>query len=144
MKSRNVILVSVSVIAIAAGLYGWSEYDRKPQSAGDRDEVATVSAEDLHAAFLADEAAANARYVGAIEQVIRVNGVVRSVEDAVGGKVSVVLETADAMAGVICEFEQGAVPVAWKAGDRVSLKGICTGVNDLIPDVILVRCAAVE
>ena len=144
MKSRTVVLISVSAVVTAVGLYALSEFDREPLTAGQREEVATVSAEDLHAAFLADEAAANARYVGAIEQVIRVNGVVRSVEDAVGGKVSVVLETADAMAGVVCEFEQGAVPATWKAGDRISLKGICTGVNDLIPDVILVRCAAME
>ncbi|MBK8497360.1 MAG: hypothetical protein IPL52_00750 [Flavobacteriales bacterium] len=144
MGTRTKIILGVALAAVVGGLYGLSEFNREPETAAQKKAVEIVSATELHDAFLSDETAANARYVGTSEQAIRFTGIVRSVEEPYGGKVSVVLETADALAGIVCEFEESAVPAAWKVGDRVSLKGICTGVNDLIPDVILVRCVAVE
>ena len=142
MRART-MLIAGGIIAVIGGAYVWAQYNRPVETAGTMDTVLTVVAADLHQAFITNEAAANAKYVGKTEQAIQVKGVIRAVETTNGGS-SVVLETADAMAGVVCEFKNDALPMGWKTGDTVALKGICTGVNDLIPDVILVRCTAVE
>lgn len=143
MHKRTWIAIIIVAI-ILVGSYAWKEYNRVPTGAASMDAAFSTTAEALHADFLADETAATAKYVGAKEQAIRVEGVIRAVVQADGGGVTVILETADAMAGVLCEFTAAALPEGWKTGDRVKVQGICTGMNDLIPDVILVRCSAVE
>ncbi|MBK9177149.1 MAG: hypothetical protein IPM46_12615 [Flavobacteriales bacterium] len=143
MQRRTWIAIIIVAIIFGGG-YAWKEYNRVPTGAASMDAAFSTTAEALHADFLADEAAATAKYVGAKEQAIRVEGVIRAVEQADGGGATVILETADAMAGVLCEFASDALPKDWKSGDQVTVQGICTGMNDLIPDVIMVRCAAVE
>ena len=88
-----------------------------------------------------DEAAATATYVGTTEQAVQVSGTIRAMEPSGDGKVTVILETGDPLAGVTCEFAEADVPGTWRSGTEVSVKGICTG---LLMDVVLVRCAAVE
>lgn len=138
------IAVAATVAVVGAGVFALKECGRTTKDAKDMRETLSVTATDLHAAFIADETAANARFVGTREQAIRVTGVVRLIEPVTTDLVNVVLETDDAMAGVVCEFNATDVPKTWNIGDPVALKGICTGVNDLIPDVIMVRCGAVE
>lgn len=141
MKKKPLLIIT-ALAAVALGTaVAMSEYGRKPEQASAMEEVASVSAADLLKAFVADEQAATTTYVGTAEQAIVVQGVVRAVEPGDAGKVNVVLATDDAMAGIICEFAKADVPAAWKAGDAVRIKGICTG---YLIDVILNRCAAVE
>lgn len=135
------IIVGALVVVVSGATYGIMEWNRVPEGAAAKAEVASLSASDLLQAFINDEAAATARYVGQQEQAIRVTGVVRSIEGGGEGVVNVTLETNDPTAGVICEFAVGDVPADWKPGSPVALKGICTG---YLIDVILNRCAAVE
>ena len=138
------IAVAATIAVVGGGVFAYTEYSRPSKDAKDMNESLSVTAADLHATFIADETAANARFVGTKEQAIRVTGVIRLIEPVTADLVNVLLETNDAMAGVVCEFNAKDLPKAWNVGDAVALKGICTGVNDLIPDVILVRCGAVE
>ena len=138
------IAVAATIAVVGGGVFAYTEYDRPTKGAKDMHASQSVTAADLHAAFITDETTANTQFVGTKEQAIRVNGVVRLIEPVTADLVNVVLETNDAMAGVVCEFNTKDVPKTWNIGDSVALKGICTGVNDLIPDVILVRCGAVE
>lgn len=145
MRTKTMIIVGGVVALVGGGTYGLLEYNRVPEGAHAMEVVVSTSATELHAAFMADEQAATLRFVGTTEQAIRVTGVIDAIEPAEGGKKNVTLNaTADGMAGVVCEFDGNALPTSWKVGDQVRLQGICTGVNDLIPDVILVRCGAVE
>jgi len=139
-KKPLLIITALAAVALGTAVV-MSEYGRKPEQAAAMEEVATVSATDLLKAFVTDEQAATNTYVGKAEQAIVVQGVVRAVEPGDAGKVNVVLATDDAMAGIICEFAKADVPAAWKAGDTVRIKGICTG---YLIDVILNRCAPVE
>lgn len=142
MKARTWIAIG-AVAAILGGTYAWKEYNRVPEGAADMNAVLNIPAVELHSAFIADEIGASAKFVGEKEQAIRVTGAIRElVLDP--GSATVILDTDDPMAGVVCEFAPGTVPASWKVGEQVSVQGICTGVNDLIPDVIMVRCAAVE
>lgn len=140
MQKRMMIIVGAVVVAIAAVGVGIGEFERKPEKASDKSEVADVSAKELLTAFVADEAKANATYVGTTEQAVRVTGSIRSIDPGEGATMNVVLETDDAMSGVVCEFAKVDLPSAWKPGDQVSLKGICTG---YLTDVILNRCTPV-
>lgn len=142
MKARTWIAIG-AVAAIIGGGYALKEFNRAPEGAADMKAELSVTAGELHAAFVADEEGATARFVGEKEHAIRVSGAIRELEQD-ARSATVILDTEDAIAGVVCEFAPGTIPVAWKSGDQVEVQGICTGINDLIPDVIMVRCAAVE
>ena len=138
MRKKTWIAIA-ALAAIAAGAYAYSEYGRRPRQAGDMKASTTITAHELHAAFFTGEEAATARYVGSQAQAILVTGTIRTLERGDAGG-SVILATADEMAGVVCEFAAGALPDEWQVGQEVRVQGICTGMNDLIPDVIMVRC----
>jgi len=133
------IFVGLTIAAVAGG-YALMEYSRDVKGADDLHVVATLEAEQLLAEFTLDETAATAKYVGVTEQAIQVSGTIRTMEPTGDGKVTVVLETGDPLAGVTCEFAEAEVPLTWRSGSRVTVKGICTG---LLMDVVLVRCAPV-
>lgn len=139
MRLRTLIFLAL-LIAAAIGAYALLEYNRGVKAADDLKVAATVSAEQLLGAFTTDEAAATATYVGTTEQAVQVTGTIRSMGPTGDGKVTVVLETGDALAGIACEFAEADVPTDWRAGAAVTVKGICTG---LLMDVVLVRCSAV-
>jgi hypothetical protein len=136
MKKRTILLLAL-VAAAAAGIYGWSEYNRKPAGTGDAKADLVITADSLLLGFTSDENAANARFN---EKVVEVSGKVRSVVEE-GGKVNVTLETSDALAGVVCEFAPADAPGATEPGETLRIKGICTG---YLIDVVLVRCSIVE
>ena len=140
MRPKTLLIVGLT-IAVVGGGYAILEYGRGVKGADDLSVAATVNAEQLMAEFTADEAAATAKYVGTTDQAVQVNGTIRSMEPTGDGKITVVLETGDPLAGVTCEFAEGDVPVTWRSGTQVSVKGICTG---MLMDVVLVRCAALE
>jgi hypothetical protein len=135
MNKRTIFLVALVAIA-AAGIYGWSEYNREPAGTADASADVAITSDSLLLAFTTDENAANSRFN---EKVVEVSGRVRAVAEE-GGKMNVTLETSDALAGVVCEFATTEAP-ALKAGDAARIKGICTG---YLIDVVLVRCSIVE
>ncbi|MFZ1694733.1 MAG: hypothetical protein WAT74_16160 [Flavobacteriales bacterium] len=144
MKARTLILIGAVALAIG-GWYGYSEFSRGHADLSGSKEDFALDAHELLAAFVNDEAAANSQYV---EKVVKVKGVIREVVLSDGtAPANVTLDTGDEMAGIACEFKQGTVPAAWKAGSKVHVKGVCTGYTGggMLPgDVILQRCVAVE
>lgn len=137
MKKRILWLaVLLAVIGGAAGLYFYNL--KMPSMAGQKAEMA-VSAADLYAAFEADEAAANARYLG---KILAVEGQVREANTLPDGTVKVVLDTGKDF-GVLCEFDPNTQHkrITFEPGERLTIKGECAGLNF---DVLLSRCAVVE
>ncbi len=132
MKKVIIAVLVLCVVAGAAiGYYMWN----KPHKDMAKVHVAyTLDADTLFAAYEADEAAADARYLG---KVVAVSGTVTQVLP--GDKATVVLETANGIFGVRCESDPfSKVPFPeYKAGDKVTLKGECSG---FLGDVVLVRC----
>lgn len=140
MTKRRLIVGVVGALLVAAGASGWYYVRRPPARAGDYEPVATTNARALHAAFLADEAAANARYVGRHRQAIRVDGVIGSIRVGPTAATMVTLETDHEEGRVLCEFLPEDAPVGWQVGMAVQVQCICVGLTELIPDVILMRC----
>ncbi|MBL7938728.1 MAG: hypothetical protein JNL43_05150 [Flavobacteriales bacterium] len=139
MTKRTILIIAI-LIAVAGGGYAWMEFNRTTAKADDLPVKETISAQDLLAAFTADEAAATTRFVGTTEQVVQVSGTIRSIDPAVD-ITNIVLGTESELAGVVCEFDPADVPADWRSGASVTIKGICTG---MLMDVVLVRCTAVE
>jgi hypothetical protein len=92
-----------------------------------------VSADEIIAAYEADENAANGVYNG---KVVQVTGKVSAVTEEAGTR-KIQLETSNPMALIICEMETGTETGDVMAGNMVSIKGMCTG---YLSDVILVQC----
>jgi len=147
MKRRNIFLI-IALVVLGGAAFGLKECFRGHTGVDGMDAVHAVDAPALLAEFMADDAAARAKYVGSAEQAIQVNGVIAAIEagnDSIPANVR--LETGDPMASVACEFAPADLPAAWKAGDRVSVKGICQGYtgDGMLPgDVVLQRCIEAE
>ena len=98
---------------------------------------ATVTSSELYGAFDTDENAANTQY---LDKILEISGTVTEVSTDSDGQVSITLDAGDmAFGGVICKLD----PLSdhkrtdFKAGEKVSFKGVCTG---FLMDVIMVRC----
>jgi len=139
MNKRTIFLLIVLLAAIGGG-FAWKEYHRTTAKADELPVKETVNAQDLMTAFITDEDAATARFVGTTEQVVQVTGTISAIDPA-GKLTNIVLGTDNDLAGVVCEFAAADVPADWRSGASVTIKGICTG---MLIDVVLVRCTAVE
>ncbi|MFN3875026.1 MAG: OB-fold protein [Flavobacteriales bacterium] len=145
--NRKTLFLVAALALIGAVAYGVKEYMRGHADVAGMHAAHAVDARQLLADFIADDAAARAKYVGEKEQAIEVVGIIRAVEPGDGAALAnVVLETGDEMAGIACEFAPGNLPPEWKAGDEVRVKGICqgyTGEGMMPGDVVLQRCVPV-
>ena len=83
--------------------------------------------------FNSNEAASNKKY---ISKVLVVTGKVESLEKDKNGAQVVIISSNDSFNGVMCTMEMGE-NLNVKVGDKISLKGICTG---KLSDVILNKC----
>jgi hypothetical protein len=84
-------------------------------------------------AFDENEDEANALY---LDKTIELKGKVREIAED-GSVRSLVLETGNPITGVLCEFQDQEMIANIKAGDSVTVRGICSG---KLTDVVLVRC----
>lgn len=140
MRAGTIIAIAATV-AIVGGVFGVMEYNRSPAGADAKEVVHAATAEQLFADFQHDEAAATSKYVGTSEQVIEVTGEIRDIDPASATGSTVILETGDPLAGIVCEFSKEDLPSEWKTGDQVTIKGFCKG---MLMDVLLQRCVAVQ
>ncbi len=136
---RRTILIGAAIAALTIGVVAVYMYQKPAERSVSGEAEVVVSARDLLAAFQADETKAMATYAKT-DQVVQVTGTVRSIDKSDPAKVNVVLETGDALAAVVCEFEPAHAP-EWVEGATVKVNGVCAGI---LMDVLLTRCAAVE
>ncbi len=136
---RSTIFITVALVGVVGAGIGYYLYQKPTEKSVTASAEVTVSAQELLAAFQADETKAMSTYAKT-DQVIQVTGAVRGIDKSDPAKVNVLLETGDALAGVVCEFEPAHAP-DWKEGASVKVNGICAG---MLMDVLLTRCAAVE
>lgn len=127
MRKKNILIIIVLVLigAISYGVYVWN----KPARDVVKENGLKVSAVEIFAAYMNDEAAADKLY---LNKAIEVTGVVSEVKKNQEGKTVIYLQTEDPVFGINCTFKEE--PGSISKGSTVTFKGICTG---LLSDVII-------
>lgn len=133
---RKVILILLALGVIGAGV-GYYMYNKPVASLEKKKADVEATADEIIAAYEADEKAADGLYLG---KVVQVTGKVSGVTEE-GGTKKIQLETFNPMALIICEMETGTETGDVKAGDMASVKGMCSG---YLSDVILVQSTLVK
>ena len=144
MKRKTVkIILGIILGAITgAGIYAYTEFNRKVKDLSKVKAGVYLDAGELVRAFENDEAAGNNKY---LDKIIAVKGMVKTVEKNDKGYYTVILGDDQAMSSVRCSMDsvhQHEV-AAITAGSNITMKGACTGFNRdelLGSDVILNRC----
>jgi hypothetical protein len=131
---KRKILYACFAIGLISGIVVYKLWNKPHKETADAKADVSMSPSDLLAAYNADEAAANAKY---LDKIIEVKGKIKSLNTADAGN-SLSLDTGDDMAAIICEFESKEGVEHRKVGDEVTVKGFCTG---KLMDVVLVRCS---
>ena len=141
MNSRTKLILALgSLIAIAGLSVGWLMYNKPHADLNEMEAAHRLPAAELYAAFEADEAAANARY---LDQIVAVSGEVAEVTEGQDGTLIVMLREPAGMFGVSCAFqpEPAATAKSLQPGQTVTIKGQCSG---MLMDVNLTRCVVAD
>lgn len=136
MKRIIYILLAIACAGGAIGYYLWNKPQKDMQAA--KADMA-IDAAVLFNEFNTDETAANAKY---LDKTVAVSGKVKESTKTEDGTVKVSLETGSEF-GVFCELDPLSqhARTDFPAGETVTFKGICTGLNF---DVQLTRCVEVK
>lgn len=141
MNKALKILFGLIFAAVLLLLGGWLFLNYAPQKSTEKKVAdASLPATELYAAFEADEAAGNQRYIG---QILQVEGIIGEKLLDENQAPVIVLREQDAMAGVMCTLlkDQREAFDALEVGEKVTLKGKCNG---MLMDVVLDEGVIVE
>lgn len=131
---KKIILIVLLLALLGGGYYAYTEFNRGLEAAGKAEY--SLSCSDLFSEFEADEKAANTKY---LDKVIEIEGTISDISANKEGKTTLSLE-GGMLFGVTCELFETEKASNYKKGQKVKLKGICTG---YLSDVVLVRCTGV-
>lgn len=134
-KIVTFIFAGVIIAAIAVFItWKWVFREASTDVSSQKAEI-TMDAVTLVQNFEANEDSANARY---LNKIISISGNVDNVKEN-DDNITVYLKNPDDLSGVRCSFDKTAIdPVSVKPGDKVKIKGICSG---YLLDVVLNKCA---
>ena len=132
MKKRTKYLIGLILIAGLGGAFAWQAYNAGPRDLLKAKADLAIEANQLLTHFQEDETKANSMY---LDKIIVVEGLIASIEDSKSKNIT--LETEDMMSAVVCEMTNSFDTQSFSVGDRVKVKGQCTG---FLSDVILVKC----
>ncbi len=135
MKKWIFIFLAIVLVGFAFGAY---LFFQAPTDVRGEDPDFQLSATELVERY-ADEDGANQLYLG---KVLAVTGTVASVSQE-NGNWTVFLETGDPISGVTCSCypEEGESVKQLHVGDKVTMKGECTG---KLMDIVLNHCSIVK
>lgn len=142
--TKKIIIISVLAILATGGGVGYYLWNKPKGNAADVKPSYILTADDLASAFLADENAANGKYVKD-SVAFEMTGIVDTVYTNEGGENVLVYKTTSE-AKVTCYFNAGqdsGNPLQYKKGDSAKVKGYCGGI-DLFLEVQMRACAVVK
>ena len=149
----KIIIIGIIVVGALGGAYGLYLYFMPHRDVQSVDAFATISANDLVAEYLKDNAAANLKYLAddGDSKVLNVTGRVSSIETDQKKQIVLILKNEGAAIGVSCTFMESTNQNAekLKIGDQVKIKGVLrSGVDEdselLEEDVIIENCDVVK
>ena len=124
----------ILILALAGIAFGYYKYNKPHNETKNTKSDVIISPADLLKAYEADETAANVAY---LDKIVEVEGNVKSINILEKG-ISLSLDAGSEMSSIICEFESADALAGVKTGDKVKVKGFCTG---YLTDIVLVRCS---
>jgi tRNA_anti-like len=132
------VLITLLIFAALGGGYGYYLWNKPPESMATQKADLGMPAEQLFAAFKADENAANAQYVG---KIIVITGKVKE-SRMVDGTAKVTIEAGADDATILCELDNNTQHkrTTFTTGETISMKGECAGA-DIDGTVMLSHCA---
>jgi hypothetical protein len=138
MRKRSVLLLSLLIILIAAGIIGYKIWN-KPFTDPLQGDAIRVSAVQLFNDFNSNEAAAQKKYVPEKlgDKKVEVTGEITGTGKNSDGETYYTLKTSDEMFAVKCIMDKGEEIAGAKTGDTITVRGFCDGYN---MDVIVNRC----
>jgi hypothetical protein len=126
-------IIFLIIAGAGAGIYLFNKQHKDLQKTRP-DFILTAS--DLQKAFENDETAATAKYV---KKIIEVSGIIESVNPGEDRTLSISLKTESDLSSVICTFQSVAGLPEFKTGNKIVLRGECSG---YLTDVLLNNCSA--
>jgi tRNA_anti-like len=127
-KSTKYILLTLIVIAVAGGIYGYKEYNRTAKDIALVSPSFTISSNTIVDDFTKNDSIANAKYLG---KTIAINGLLKTIDKDENGFFTIVMGDTTSSTSVRCSMDSAHnnEASALKEGSQISVKGICTGYN---------------
>lgn len=140
MKTKNLLILFFIAMLLLAGYVYFFVYHKSHIDTFTAKPDFEIEAVELFRQFTENEVTANDMYLGTL---LRVEGIVLSVDESDGEVVAIRLDVDDILDAVVCEPDpiyKREIP-AINPGDRVVVQGVCTG---FLNDVIINRCVVIE
>ena len=140
--SKKVIWLAIIIIICTGAYIGYTKWNTPFINPLKADAV-KVTASQLFHDFSTNETDAQKKYVPekVDSRAVEVVGEIKDTGQNTDGEKYYVLNSEDEMFGVKCIMDKGNLITNAKPGDKVTLRGFCTGYN---MDVILNRCQQVK
>jgi hypothetical protein len=137
MSRKTITLIAAGVIIAAVAVFitwKWVFREAETDVSSQKADI-TMDAAALVQSFETNEDSANAKY---LNKIIGISGNVDTIK-VNDDNITVYLKNPEDMSGVMCSFDKSAIdPTSIKQGDKVKIKGICSG---YLLDVVLNKCA---
>ena len=140
MKRYRFLILTILVVIVAAGIYAYREYHRKPAALSEVGADVALSADSLLAAYSTNEDAANKKYLG---KILDVTGEIASLNNEQDTVINILIGPREGMAHVSCSVAASEVTKlkSLAVGKTTPIRGVCTG---YLMDVELNRCVIVK
>ena len=134
MKNRKqkIILIIIIIISIIAVIF-YKTYNKEHINVEKTSAKYTMTSQKLIDDFLMDEEEANKKYVN---QIIQVTGTISEID-----KVSITIKDVNSESTVQCNFSDKINNTNLKQGQKITIKGLCTG---YLLDVVLIECVLIK
>jgi len=128
------------LLVVIGGAFGFYMYNKPHQNMTKAVADLQITATQIFTDFDTDESQANAKY---LDKIVAISGIIKEISTDENGMTSLTLEAGSDMFGVICQMDNLTkhTRTDFQEGEKVKMKGICTGV---LMDVVLVRCVLID
>ena len=137
MKAKKIILI-LSLLIFIGGFIAYKMYNKPHVNVAETFSDVFLEAVKIVDDFSSDEIMANTTY---LDKIVQVSGIINSIKTE--NETLIVALAGNSFGDVLCYLsEESKTKVnTLKEGQRVTLKGICTG---FLLDVVLVKCALIN
>jgi hypothetical protein len=137
MKAKKIILI-LSLLIFLGGFIAYKMYNKPHVNVAETSSDVSLEAVKIVDDFSSDEIMANTTY---LDKIVQVSGIINSIKTE--NETVIVALAGNSFGDVLCYLsEESKTKVnTLKEGQRVTLKGICTG---FLLDVVLVKCALIN